>query len=187
MLTPEEAHIVSQLKQGKNKEKAFQELVNLYKEPLYWHIRNIVKNHDDTDDVLQNTFIKVFRYIDNFKEESKLYSWLYRIASNESFTFLSKKAKRLKISDEELQESLIENLTSDTYFEGKTIQIALQKAINTLPEKQKVVFQMKYFEDLKYQEIAEILEVTEGTAKSNYHHAVQKIKNNLEDHSTFDF
>jgi len=176
MLTDKEREIVKKLKENKNPDAAFQELVNLYKEPLYWHIRNMLKDHEDTHDVLQNTFIKVFKYIKNFKEESKLYSWMYRIATNESITFLNKKAKKLNISNQELQDHLLTNLESDTYFEGDKIQLALQRAIAQLPEKQKQVFNMKYFQDLKYKEIAEILEISEGALKSNYHHAVKKIK-----------
>jgi RNA polymerase sigma factor (sigma-70 family) len=184
MLTDKEKEIVKKLKENKNPDAAFQELVNLYKEPLYWHIRNMLKDHEDTHDVLQNTFIKVFKYIKNFKEESKLYSWMYRIATNESITFLNKKAKKLNISNQELQDHLLNNLESDTYFEGDKIQLALQKAIAQLPEKQKQVFNMKYFQDLKYKEIAEILEISEGALKSNYHHAVKKIKNFLDQDQT---
>jgi len=174
-----EEQIVQQLQSGKQTEKAFSELVQLYKERLYWHIRNIVKNHEDANDVLQNTFIKVFRYIKKFKGDSKLYSWMYRIATNESLTFLKKKARKLQISDQELQDHLIDNLESDVYFEGEKIQLQLQKALNTLPEKQREVFNMRYFQDLKYKEIAEILEVSEGACKSNYHHASKKIEEYL--------
>jgi len=174
-----EDKIIQQLQSNKQADQAFSELVSLYKERLYWHIRNMVKNHEDANDVLQNTFIKVFRYIKNFKGDSKLYSWMYRIATNESITFLNKKAKKLQLSDQELQDQLIDNLESDVYFEGDKIQIALQKALNTLPEKQRQVFNMKYFQDLKYKEIAEILEVTEGACKSNYHHATKKIEEYL--------
>jgi RNA polymerase sigma-70 factor (ECF subfamily) len=176
-----EEQIVQQLQSGKQTEKAFSELVQLYKERLYWHIRNIVKNHEDANDVLQNTFIKVFRYIKKFKGDSKLYSWMYRIATNESLTFLKKKAKKLQISDQELKDHLINSLESDVYFEGDKIQLQLQKALNTLPEKQREVFNMRYFQDLKYKEIAEILEVTEGACKSNYHHASKKIEEYLTD------
>jgi len=185
MLTDKEKNIVKRLKTEKNADAAFQELVQLYKEPLYWHIRNMLKNHEDTNDVLQNTFIKVFKYIKKFKEESKLYSWMYRIATNESITFLNKKAKKLQISNQELQDHLIDNLESDVYYEGDKIQLALQKAVAQLPEKQQQVFNMKYFQELKYKEIAEILEVTEGALKSNYHHAVKKIKDFLAQDQTF--
>lgn len=146
-----------------------------YQEKLYWHIRHIVKNHDDADDVLQNTFIKVYRNVANFKEESKLYTWLYRIATNESITFLNKQAKRKNISRGELQDQVINNLTSDVYFEGDEIQIALQKAINSLPEKQQQVFRMKYFEDMTYEELSNILDTSVGALKSSYHIASKKI------------
>ena len=136
----------------------------------------MVKSHDDADDVLQNTFIKVFRHIDNFKGDSKLYTWLYRIASNESITFLNKKARQLSISNEELQTRLVENLESDVYFEGDVIQLKLQKAIATLPEKQQLVFNMKYFQELTYVEISEITETSEGALKASYHHATKKIE-----------
>lgn len=150
-----------------------------YKERLYWHIRNIVKSHDDTDDVLQNTFIKIYRYIDNFKGDSKLYTWMYRIATNEALTFLSKQAKRKSITDEELQTSLIENLESDVYFEGDEITRKLQEAIATLPEKQRLVFNMRYFQELKYSDIAEITETSEGSLKASYHLASKKIEEYL--------
>lgn len=135
----------------------------------------MVKNHEDTDDVLQNTFIKVYKNIGNFKEESKLYTWLYRIATNEALTFITKKAKQKNISNEELQEQTIQNLTSDVYFEGDQIQLELQKAINTLPEKQKQVFTMKYFQELTYEELSNILDTSIGALKSSYHIASQKI------------
>jgi RNA polymerase sigma-70 factor (ECF subfamily) len=150
-------------------------LVSNYQERLYWHIRHIVKNHDDTDDVLQNTFVKVYKNIKKFKGDSKLYTWLYRIATNESLTFLSKKAKRQNITSGEIQEQAINNLTSDIYFEGDQIQIALQKAINTLPEKQQQVFRMKYFQELTYDELSGILETSVGALKSSYHIASKKI------------
>ncbi len=175
----EEDKIVEQLQNGERKEEAFSRLAALYKERLYWHIRHIVKNHEDANDVLQNTFIKIFRYIKNFKGDSKLYSWMYRIATNESITFINKKAKRLQLSSQEMQDYLVDNLESDVYFEGDKIQLALHKALSTLPEKQRQVFNMKYFQDLKYKEIAEILEVSEGACKSNYHHASKKIEEYL--------
>ncbi|MFV9550320.1 RNA polymerase sigma factor [Algibacter sp. PT7-4] len=171
-----EEQLLEQLKSKTHKNQAFKVLLNLYKERLYWHIRNIVKSHDDTDDVLQNTFIKIFKNIDNFKGDSKLFSWMYRIATNESITYINKKAKRLQISNEEVQKLTINNLTSDVYFEGDEIQLKLQQAIATLPEKQQLVFNMKYFEDLKYKDISEILETSEGALKASYHIAVKKIE-----------
>lgn len=178
-MNTEESLLVQKLQDPQSRNEAFKELLKLFKERLYWHIRNIVKNHDDADDVLQNTFIKIFRNIDGFKSESQLYSWMYRIATNESLTFLSQKANKLQISSEELQQNLLNNLESDTYFDGDEIKLKLQKAISTLPEKQQLVFNMKYFQELKYREMSEILETSEGALKASYHIAVKKIENYL--------
>jgi RNA polymerase sigma-70 factor (ECF subfamily) len=167
------------LKDPKSKEAAFRELLQLYKERLYWHIRKIVIRHDDADDVLQNTFIKVHRSIDKFKGESKLFSWLYRIATNESITHINKNAKRLQISNEEQKSNAINNLTADVYFEGDEIQLKLQKAIASLPEKQQIVFNMKYFDNIKYKDMADILKTSEGALKASYHIAVKKIETYL--------
>lgn len=168
--------LLSQLKSESTREKAFRELIKINKERLYWHIRKMVISHDDADDVLQNTFIKVFKNIDKFKGDSKLFSWMYRIATNEAITHLNKNAKRLQTSNEEVQSSAVNNLTSDVYFEGNEIQLKLQKAIATLPQKQQLVFNMKYFDDLKYKDIAEVLETSEGALKASYHIAVKKIE-----------
>jgi len=174
-----EETLIENLKQKDTQAKAFEVLINTYKERLYWHIRRIVLNHDDTDDVLQNTFIKIFRNIDKFKGDSKLYSWMYRIATNEALTFLKIKSKKLGVDNEELQERMANNLEADVYFEGDEIQLKLQKAIALLPEKQKLVFNMKYFEELKYGEISEILETSVGGLKASYHLAVKKIEATL--------
>ncbi|UOY07038.1 RNA polymerase sigma factor [Muricauda sp. SCSIO 64092] len=174
-----EESLVFELKDKATQSKAFEVLVNTYKERLYWHIRRIVLDHDDADDVLQNTFIKVYRSIDGFKGESKLYSWMYRIGTNEALTFLKQKSRKLGVSNEELQQSLVENLQSDVYFEGDAIQLKLQKALATLPEKQKLVFNMKYFQEMKYEEISQILETSVGGLKASYHLAVKKIESYL--------
>nr|WP_299174082.1 RNA polymerase sigma factor [uncultured Allomuricauda sp.] len=174
-----EETLVNELKQKESQARAFEVLVNTYKERLYWHIRRIVLNHDDADDVLQNTFIKVYRNIEGFKGDSKLYSWMYRIATNESLTFLKQKSKKLGVSDEELKTVLVENLQSDVYFEGSEIQLKLQQAMATLPDKQKLVFTMKYFQEMKYDEISEVLETSVGALKASYHLAVKKIETYL--------
>lgn len=171
-----EDQLIQRLQDDKTSQEAFKELLSLYKERLYWHIRNMVKNHEDTHDVLQNTFLKIYRNIDKFRGESQLFSWMYRIATNEAISFLNKQAKRQQISSEELQNQLIENLESDVYFEGDEIQLKLQKAVATLPERQQQVFNMKYFQELKFREIAEILETSEGALKASYHIAVKKIE-----------
>ncbi len=171
-----EANLVEELKDSKTQSRAFEVLVNTYKQRLYWHIRNIVLNHDDADDVLQNTFIKVYKNIDGFKGESKLYSWMYRIATNEALSFLKARSKKQGINNEELQNQTLANLQADVYFEGDKIQLKLQKAIATLPEKQKLVFNMKYFQELKYEEISNILETSVGGLKASYHLATKKIE-----------
>ena len=172
----EEQEFIQELLHPKTQNEAFQKLLVTYQKPLYHHIRNIVLNHDDTDDVLQNTFIKVFQNLKNFKGDSKLFSWMYRIATNESLTFIKQKAQKNKISTEELNARTIDNLQSDVFFDGNEIQIKLQKAIALLPTKQQLVFKMKYFEELKYEEIATILDTSVGALKASYHHAVKKIE-----------
>lgn len=172
----DEKTFLSELINDKTQNEAFKKLLHLYQKPLYFHIRNIVLNHEDADDVLQNTFVKVFSNIKNFKGESKLYSWIYRIATNESLTFLNQKAKKNGISNAELQTKAINNLESDVYFEGEAIQLKLQKAIAILPEKQQLVFKMKYFEEMKYEEISEILNTSVGALKASYHLASKKIE-----------
>ena len=171
----DEKQLITSLQSIDSKEKAFRTLVSEYKERLYWHIRRIVVSHDDTDDVLQNTFIKIFRNIDKFKGDSKLYTWMYRIATNESITFINRKAKRQLVSTEEIQKTAINNLTSDIYFEGNEAQVKLQRAIQQLPDRQQLIFKMKYFDDLTYEELSEILETSVGGLKSSYHIAVKKI------------
>ena len=172
----DETLVIEQLKNVQTKEKAFRELVSLYKERLYWHIRKIVISHDDTDDVLQNTFIKVFRNIDKFNQESKLFSWIYRIATNESITFINKRAKQRNLNISDYQNELASTLAIDDFFSGDEIKIILQKAIATLPQKQQLVFNMKYFDKIKYNEMSEILETSVGALKASYFHAVKKIE-----------
>ena len=169
----DEKIFIAQLINPKTQNEAFKKLVYEYQKPLYYHIRNIVLNHDDADDVLQNTFIKVFSNIQNFKGESKLFSWIYRIATNESLTFIEQRARKQGISNEELQQKSINKLESDVYFEGDIIQLKLQKAIASLPEKQQLVFKMKY------ENMSEILDTSVGALKASYHHAVKKIEEYL--------
>lgn len=176
----DERLLVAQLQDARTVNQAFKQLFSLYKERMYWHIRHIVLNHDDADDVLQNTFVKVFRNIDHFKGESQLYSWLYRIATNESISFLNQKANKLKLDSEGLQQFLVQHLESDVYFEGDAIQLKLQKAIAQLPEKQRIVFNMRYFEDIKYEDMATILDTSVGALKASYHHAAKKIEDFLQ-------
>lgn len=172
----DEVTLVEQLQDVQSKEQAFRVLISKYKERLYWHIRKIVISHDDADDVLQNTFIKIFRGIDNFKQDSKLYSWMYRIATNESITFLNKRARERNTDISEIKQELASQLNSDEWFTGEEIQLILQKAVASLPEKQQLVFNMKYFDNMKYDEISSILETSIGGLKASYFHAVKKIE-----------
>ena len=172
----DEITFIEQLQNASTKEKAFRKLVSEYKERLYWHIRKIVISHDDADDVLQNTFIKIFKGIDNFKQESQLFSWMYRIATNESISFINKRAKEKNVDITDYNQQLTSNLNSDSLFTGDEIQLILQKAIKILPTKQQLVFNMKYFDNLKYKQISDILDTSEGALKASYFHAVKKIQ-----------
>lgn len=179
----DEITLISQLQNSQTKELAFRTLISKYKERLYWHIRKIVFSHDDADDVLQNTFIKIFKNIDSFKAESKLYSWMYRIATNEAITFINKKAKQKNIDITEYQQEMAQNLEDDNWFSGDEIQLILQKAIATLPQKQRLVFNMKYFDEMKYDEMSSILETSVGGLKASYHYAVKKIEAFIKEYS----
>jgi len=172
----DEKDFINELLEPKTQNIAFEKLLRDYQKPLYNHIRNIVLNHDDTDDVLQNTFLKVFQHLKSFKGDSKLFSWVYRIATNEAITFINNKAKRNGTTSEAMLTKIVENLQSDVYFDGNDIQIKLQKAIALLPEKQQLVFKMKYYEELKYENMSEILGTSVGALKASYHHAVKKIE-----------
>ena len=174
-----EIKLIADLKNSKTRELAFQTLVQQYQERLYWHIRKIVINHNDADDILQNTFVKIWRGIDKFREESGLYTWLYRIATNESLTFINSNKRRSLIPMNDTSEFLMNNLETDTYFDGDEIQVRLQKAILQLPEKQRVVFNLRYFEEMKYEDMSKVLETSVGALKASYHHAAKKIEEYL--------
>lgn len=168
--------ILEKFQNANTQNSALTLLLNKYQKKIYWHIRRIVVDHDDANDVVQNTFIKSWNGLENFKEESQLFTWLYRIATNESITFLNKKKKNLRVSFDDVQHTLSRTLQDDNFFNGDEIQLKLQKAILTLPEKQRIVFNMKYYDDLKYEEMSEILDTSVGALKASYHHAVKKIE-----------
>ena len=155
---------------------AFNLIVRKYTERLYWHIRKLVINHDDSDDVLQNTFIKVWNGLADFREDAQLYTWLYRIATNEALTLLNQKRRKYFLPLVDVERQLSNTLETDEYFSGDELQKKLQKAILTLPEKQRVVFNLKYFEEMQYEEMSEILDTSVGALKASYHHAVKKIE-----------
>jgi len=171
--------LIAGLKNEKTRDLAFNSLVKKYQERLFWHIRKIVMDHDDADDVMQNTFIKVWRSVDKFREESSLYTWLYRIATNESLTFINSNKRRSLIPMNDTSEFLMNNLASDAYFEGDKIQKRLQEAILKLPEKQRIVFNLKYFEEMKYEAMSQVLDTSVGALKASYHHAAKKVEEYL--------
>ena len=180
MFLTEEKQLIVRLQSENFREAAFKELIGLYKKSLYWHIRKIIISHEDTDDVLQETFIKIYKNIASFKGNSKLYSWMYRIATNEALSFLKKNSKQQQHRlGEVANDFAISNLASDIYFEGSDIQLKLQQAIATLPQKQRLVFNMRYFDNIKYKDISDILETSEGALKASYHIAVKKIEHHL--------
>lgn len=160
---------------GKDKNKSFSLLVRQYQERLYWHIRKMVLNHDDANDLLQNTFMKAWNGLDNFRGDSQISTWLYRIATNETLTFLSNK-KNNSISISDIEDNVIQNLQSDPYFDGDKVQLLLQQAILKLPEKQRLVFNMRFYDEMPYEEMSEILETSVGALKASYHHASKKIE-----------
>jgi len=175
-MNPTEEELVHQLNQPNRRASAFSVIVRTYQERLYWHIRKMVLSHDDANDVLQNTFMKAWNGLDGFRGDSQVSTWLYRIATNETLTFLTNKRMRSQNSIDDVDEVLLQNLKADTYFNGTEIQMKLQKAILTLPEKQRLVFNMKYFDDITYDQMEAILGTSVGALKASYHYAVKKIE-----------
>ena len=165
-----------------SRDAAFNLIVGKYKEKLYWHIRKLLINHDDTDDTLQNTFIKAWNGLEKFREDSGIYTWLYRIATNEALSFLSSKKRRFLLPLVDVEKQLANMLDTDEYFNGDELQLKLQKALLTLPEKQRLVFNMKYFDEMKYEDMAEILQTSVGALKASFHHAVKKIEKYVTEH-----
>lgn len=176
MTDDQDKDLLQRFRDRSSRNLAFSELVNRYQERLYWHIRRIVIDHDDADDVLQNTFIKAFKNLDRFREDSQLYTWLYRVATNEALTFLKKQRKNIFVSLDDVSHALSSKLEADPEMSGDEIQLKLQQAILSLPTKQRVVFNMKYFDEMKYEEIAEVTGTSVGALKASYHHAVKKIE-----------
>ncbi len=171
-----EKQLVNDLRNPDLASQAFQTLMRAYGEPMYWQIRKLVVSHDDANDLLQNAFIKAWTNIEHFRGDAKLSTWLFKIAINESINFLNRERKRLNISDGGEDSFILDNLEADTYFDGDELQKELQKAIAKLPEKQRIVFNMRYFDEMKYEDISEILGTSVGALKASYHHAVKKIE-----------
>ena len=175
----EDSEILLKFGVQKTQNEAFNLLLQKYQQKIYWHIRRLVINHDDADDLVQETFVKVWKNLANFRSESQLYTWIYRIATNESITFLNKKKLKNNISLDDINTELADSLTSSSYFNGDKAQRKLQEAILTLPDKQRIIFNMKYFDDMKYDEISEVLGTSVGALKASFHIAVKKIESIL--------
>jgi len=163
-------------RKSETKEKAFTSIIKKYQEKLYWHIRRMVVDHDDANDVLQNMFIKVWNGLENFREDSQLYTWLYRIATNESLTFIEQLKKRSSVSFNDVESVLSNKVVADKNFDANKLEWKLQLAIQKLPEKQRAVFNLRYYDEMPYEEMSRILDTSEGALKASYHHAARKIE-----------
>lgn len=175
----DDMEIIRAFNQKHSKTAAFEILIDKYKKKIYWHVRRIVIDHDDADDAVQNTFIKVWENLEQFREDSKFYTWLYRVATNEALQLLKKKRTKYLVPMDDIDFELSETLYAGSYFNGNAAELKLQTAILTLPEKQRLVFNMKYYQALKYEEIEAILGTSVGALKASYHHAVKKIEEYL--------
>ncbi len=171
----DDKELLFQFKNEATREAAFTRIIKKYQEKLYWHIRRMVVEHEDANDIMQNMFIKVWKNLEKFREDSQLYTWLYRIATNESLTFLEQRKKRasLSLSDEN---NLSNKLQADKHFDGNKLEWKLQLAIQQLPERQRAVFNLRYYDEMPYEEMSRVLETSEGSLKASYHHAVKKVE-----------
>src|SRR5882724_12915635 len=175
-VTIHDAELLIQFRSPDTKEKAFTAIIRKYQERLYWHIRRMVVDHEDANDVLQNVFIRVWNGLENFREDSQLYTWLYRIATNECLTYLEQQKKRSAVSLDSLEGALENKIKADKDFDANKLEWKLQLAIQQLPEKQRLVFTLRYYDEMPYEEMSRVLETSEGALKASYHHAVKKIE-----------
>ncbi len=173
----DDKELLIQFREPATKERSFTLIIKKYQEKLYWHIRRMVVSHDDANDVLQNMFIKVWNALENFREDSQLYTWLYRIATNESLTFIEKEKKRSAVSFSDVETGLSNKLQAEKHFDASKAEWKLQAAIQQLPDKQRAVFNLRYYDEMPYEEMSRVLETSEGALKASYHHAVKKIEN----------
>jgi len=178
----DDKELLHQFRNEGTKEKAFTSLIKKYQEKLYWHIRRMVVDHDDANDVLQNMFIKVWNGLENFREDSQLYTWLYRIATNESLTFLEQQKKRTAVSLSDVESGLSNKIKADSNFDANRLEWKLQLAIQLLPEKQRLVFNLRYYDEMPYEEMSRVLDTSEGALKASYHHAAKKIEDYIKNH-----
>ncbi|SEA12025.1 RNA polymerase sigma-70 factor, ECF subfamily [Arachidicoccus rhizosphaerae] len=163
-------------REEKTREKAFTDIIKKYQEKLYWHIRRMVVSHEDANDVLQNVFIKVWKALEGFREDSQLYTWLYRIATNESLTFLEQQKRKSSVSFDDVESGLSNKIKADDGFDAKKLEWKLQLAIQQLPEKQRLVFNLRYYDEMPYEQMSRVLDTSEGALKASYHHAAKKIE-----------
>ena len=178
----DDAELLMRFREPDTKEAAYTAIIKKYQERLYWHVRRIVVDHDDANDVLQNAFIRVWKGLENFKEESQLYTWLYRIATNESLTFLENAKKRSAVSLSDVESGLENKVKADQNFDANKLEWKLQLAIQQLPEKQRLVFSLRYYDEMPYEEMSRVLDTSEGALKASYHHAVKKIEDYITNH-----
>lgn len=181
-MTTDDLELLAQFRQPETRERAYTSIVRKYQERLYWHIRRMVVNHEDTNDVLQNVFIRVWNGLENFREDAKLYTWLYRVATNECLSFLEQQKKKASVSLSDVEEGLANQVQADKDFDAKKIEWKLQLAIQKLPEKQRIVFSLRYYDEMPYEEMSRVLDTSEGALKASYHHAVKKIEDYLLNH-----
>jgi RNA polymerase sigma factor (sigma-70 family) len=181
-ITTTDTELLIQFRDPITKEKAFTAIIKKYQEKLYWHVRRMVVEHEDANDVLQNVFIRVWNGLENFREDSQLYTWLYRIATNECLTFLEQQKKKSSISLSEVESGLSNKLKADKDFDANKLEWKLQLAIQQLPEKQRIVFNLRYYDEMPYEEMSRALETSEGALKASYHHAVKKIEDYILNH-----
>jgi len=174
-MVPTDKELLIQFSNSATKEKGFTAIIHKYQEKLYWHIRRMVIEHADADDILQNVFIKVWKGLENFREDSQLYTWLYRIATNETLSFLEKQKRTAVSSLEDLAPHLENKIKADAYFDSNQLEWRLQLAIQELPEKQRMVFNLRYYDSMPYEQMSQILETSEGALKASYHHAAKKL------------
>jgi RNA polymerase sigma-70 factor (ECF subfamily) len=180
--TQSDAELLADFKAAETKEAAYTAIIKKYQEKLYWHIRRMVVDHEDANDVLQNVFIRVWKGLANFREDSQLYTWLYRIATNESLTFIEQQKKRSTASLSDDDSGLSNKIKADENFDAKKLEWKLQLAIQQLPEKQRAVFSLRYYDEMPYAEMSKVLETSEGALKASYHHAVKKIEDYILNH-----
>jgi RNA polymerase sigma-70 factor (ECF subfamily) len=172
----DDKELLFHFKNAATKEQSFTDIIKKYQEKLYWHVRRMVIEHEDANDVLQNMFIKVWNSLENFREDSQLYTWLYRIATNECLTFLEQQKKRSSVSLNDVENGLSNKLKSDTGFDANKLEWKLQLGIQKLPEKQRLVFNLRYYDEMPYEEMSRVLDTSEGALKASYHHAAKKIE-----------